>query len=74
MRRHDLVFDTLIVQLKSVLGTVTLEDVKIFNCELLVLVPPYPQALVLPRLRLLLEQSSIQQIKYLLVVNLKKRA
>lgn len=61
MRCYDLIFDTLIVELKCVLGTVTFEYIQVFNCKLLILVPSYPQALVLSRLgSLFLKQCCIQ--------------
>ena len=37
------------------LRAITFEDIKIFNGELLILIPPYPQALVLSRFCLLLK-------------------
>jgi hypothetical protein len=46
VRCYDLVLYSLVIQKKSMLWTVALEDKKILHNELLVLVPPYSQALV----------------------------
>lgn len=46
VRCYDLVLYALVIQKKSMLWTVALEDEKILHNELLVLVPSYPQALV----------------------------
>ena len=46
MRRDNLVFDSLVVEGESMLWGVTLEHIEVFHSELLVLVPPDPEALI----------------------------
>ena len=60
VRGDYLVFDSLIVEGESMLWGVTLEDIEVFHCELLILVPPDPETLISSTTRLaLLQKGSI---------------
>lgn len=73
VRSYYLILDSFIVQQHRMFRPIALEYVQILNSELIVLVPPDSQSLFTPRLPLL-ESCPIQQIEYLLIVDLQERA
>ena len=61
MGSNDLALNPLVIKGQCMLWAITLEDIKILNSELIVFVPPDPQALVSCATRLaLLELGSVQ--------------